>query len=89
MSKPIEVGCIVEVVQSKTFPEWVGRQLVVRGKYTTEHPAHYGDTVWLTCPEPSYPPGKLGWFAHQLRRIDPPDWEAPRVTDRELTTEGT
>lgn len=80
MSKPIEVGCVAEVVRARGLPEWVGRTVVV----TAIRPSRQerGALRYATAPAPE--PNGLGWKPECLRRIDPPDWEAPRVADKAL-----
>ena len=89
--KPLEVGCIVEVLP-RTEPgppelvaerdSWTGRQLTVTALFD-----EYCDMHDCVCPAARTVPGSHGlWHVQSLRRIDPPDWEAPRVQEHELTT---
>lgn len=83
------VGDVVEVVyvHKHANASWVGRRLVVTDPNVPVPPQY--DSLGaplriLTAPMPKY--GRGPWKPDQLRKINPPDWQAPRVTDKELTT---
>ncbi len=85
MSK-FAVGDIVEVVHV-FCPEnshWLGRQLVVTAVGVPgeddDGPFDGVETAPTVDSDAFYP-----WHPAQLRKINPPDWEAPRVRETELT----
>lgn len=90
--KPLEVGCIAEVLPRKWHdsPEenalrdsWTGRRVAVTG-FGRVFCRVTGRVEIGVMTVPNYH-GHM-WLVESLRRIDPPDWEAPRIQEKELTT---
>jgi len=90
-----KVGDVVEVtyVYNNCNAAWVGRRLAVIG--FTAHPGtrrepkpHTRVRTAPSAPRMSDSGLKVadGWHPAQLRKIDPPDWEAPRLTEKEVVT---
>lgn len=84
----LAVGDIVEVVCcSEANREWLGRCLIVTGSHFQRATDRWpeGFRGILTAPPGPMGPGiAKAWHPSQLRLINPPDWEAPRVRETEL-----
>lgn len=89
-TKPIEVGCIVEMVRvfKPENAHLLGRQAVVTGFYHS-----CGSDLFpephvrvITVPKLAMHPGTRGVHPSALRRIDPPDWQAPIQETETLDT---
>jgi hypothetical protein len=83
--KPLAVGDVCEVVGSTLWPEWNGRQVMV----TKITPQRDGGLSHRTTPMPKGHPSKpgvrfAGWRRERLRKIEPPDWQAPMEQPEEL-----
>jgi len=77
----LSVGDLVEVVQSKLFPKAVGHRATIIGfRPSVRWP---GISVVRILPDPFGLNG--AWHPACLRKINPPDWEAPRAREAELT----
>lgn len=76
-----QAGDVCEVVPTPRgrFNDWAGRRVVITRAIATR-PA--GRVCYATSPMPrKHPelPGRrfAGWWPESLRKIDPPEWEAP------------
>jgi len=80
-----QVGDVVEVVKVYRNPHRVkmlGAQLIITGAYTGRSPMFPElHTRYTTAPPPPAP--AEGWHPSALRKIEPPDWQAPRVRETE------
>lgn len=79
------VGDAVEIVRvSRPQNEpWVGRRTVVVSYFMSDT---FGEVLYRVADHPPKrgPCRRHGFAASSLRKINPPDWEAPRVRDKEL-----
>ncbi len=84
----LKVGDVVEVLpprknrgqtENAERAAWVGRVLVV--VRVALHPED-GIAVY-TAPPGTKRATRNGWHVASLRKIDPPDWEAPQTTETE------
>ena len=81
---------IVSVVHSRNAA-WIGKQAVVSNvgydaRDNLGRP-YYGIQT-TPRPKPISPyRSDTAWHAHQLRKINPPDWQAPLATDTTLPTD--
>jgi len=86
MTKPLEVGCIVELVRvfKPESAHLLGKRAIVTGFYDSKGSDVFPEphTRVLTAPKLALHPRTRGVHPTALRRVDPPDWHAP-ITETE------
>lgn len=84
-----KVGDLVEIVGSpNTRPAMrhvIGRTGIVVCTGIAIESGHIFPGEQFCLLSPADISGPNGWYSRALRKINPPDWEAPRVRETELT----